>query len=219
MVDKRPRIPEFPLSNHGLLFLIDMRKRNFHQGYILMAAGLGALLTTAQAQLAIDLNDFEPSLTVFIAPDGTSARMEEDGLFPPSILSNDPGFGDPVVILPEIGGIGQMLSFTFDFTEPSGNDDEFRATVLDGTTGVSVGPAFEFSSLMSDAGIVSFDLSPLAGFTLGLLFELDSLGGDTKLDSTVVVSDVVLTNIPEPETYALCVSAALVSFVVWRRRA
>jgi hypothetical protein len=55
------------------------------------------------------------------------------------LLSDDPGLGDPEVIFTEIGGVGQILSFDYNFAESTGNDDEFRAVVFGSDTGPILG--------------------------------------------------------------------------------
>jgi hypothetical protein len=155
----------------------------------------------AHADLIINLNDFYADPTVTVAVDGSSALLEEDSSLTLVLLSNDPGLGDPDVINL---GAGPILSFDYNFDEPSGNDDEFGAFVIDASTGLSAGFSYEFFTQASSSGTVSFDLSSLAGETLGLQFELNALIGDPfpsldpALNSSVRISNVRLAPVPVP---------------------
>jgi hypothetical protein len=167
----------------------------------------------------INLNDFFADPTVTVSLDGSTATFAEDPFLTPVLLSNDPGLGDPQVILPEIGGIGQILFFDFDFVEPGApsiNDDEFGAFIID-KTGSSAGPAFEFFTDVTSSGTVSFDLSSLSGPTyepLGLQFQLSALFGDVDLDSTLTISNVQLVPVPG----AVLLGSIGVGLVGWLRR-
>ena len=80
------------------------------EGKVLSWASIIEEQTRAQAEM-IDLNDFTPSPTVTIAVDGLSALMTEEA--DPNdfvFLSNDPGLGDPNVIIP-----GPFVSLVFDY--------------------------------------------------------------------------------------------------------
>ena len=163
----------------------------------------GFMVATAHAGL-INLNDFFADPTVTVAVDGSSAVIEEDAFISPVLLANDPGLGDPEVIIP---GLAVSLAFDFSFDEPVGNDDEFGAFIVD-ENGNSAGPAFEFFTQDTSSGTVLFnDLSSLAGqATLGLQFQLTS---DVNFDfvdlqtSKVTVSNVKVDVIPEPGTVLL----------------
>ena len=182
---------------------------------MLMFCALGILsvfiVTVANATL-INLNDFYADPTVTVASDGSSAQMIEDPNLILVLLSNDPGLGDPNVIIP---GLGVALNFNYNFVEGNNSDDEFGVFVIDSDTGLPVGPDFEFYTPSTDSGNVSFDLSSLAGKTLGLQFQLSSFSGDADFDSLVTVSNVQLqesTPIPEPSTILL-LTTGLVSIV------
>lgn len=173
----------------------------------------------------IDLNDFFADPTVTIAADGSSALMEEDSMLSAVLLSNDPGLGDPIVV---IAGTDVKLVFEYDFIEtgpPSVNDDEFGAFILD-SAGLIPVPPLEFFTQDTSAGTVMFDLSALlAEPFLGLQFELSSLFGDVDFDSTVRVFNVRLEMpdvIPEPTSLIVWSLFAAVLGVVGtsrRRRA
>ena len=68
--------------------------------------------TNATSIVPVDLNDFFADPTVTVAGDGSSALMAEDAIITPVLLANDPGLGDPNVI---IAGAGTSLIFDFDF--------------------------------------------------------------------------------------------------------
>lgn len=157
----------------------------------------------------IDLNDFYADPSVTIAADGSSALLVEDTAISPILLSNDPGLGDPNIILPDINS---WLFFNYQFTEGLSDDDEFFAFVIDAITGASVGAGFEFVSQSRSSGTVSFNLSSLVGQTLGLQFQLNSLVGDAGFDSSVMVSNVEIKTVPEPNSLWL-IGAAFISWV------
>ncbi len=167
--------------------------------FFLMIFTSGATATT------IDLNDFFADPTVVVAGDGSSAIMSEDPGLTPVLLANDPGLGDPNVIIP---GPGLALSFDYSFNEPagSGEDDEFGVFILDAATGFSIGPAYEFFTQDTSSGNISFDLTGLVGMTLGLQFELSSLTIDAGFGSTLEISNLKIeevSTIPEPSTILL----------------
>ncbi len=147
----------------------------------------------------IDLNLFVADPSVTIAVDGGSAIMRED--HDPGVgrvlLVNDPGFGDPEVIIP---GINKLLSFDYSFVEGLGEDDSFGAVITDASTGGSVGSPWEFFTSASSSGTIGFDLSALVGLTLGIQFQLERLPGDAASDSIVTVANVALGQaaIPAP---------------------
>ena len=102
-------------------------------------------------------------------------------------MSNDPGLGDPVVIIP---GGDTILSFNYDFTEGDGEDDLFEAFILD-SAGNTVGGNKEISKSDSSQGSIVFDLSDLANeSTLGIQFQLSSVFGDTGSNSTVTITNL-----------------------------
>lgn len=166
---------------------------------IVLAMTHAANCAHAGSVVPIDLNDFFADPTVTVTPDGSSADMAEDPLFSQVLLSNDPGLGDPDVIIP---GVGVRLTFNYDFVEALGEDDEFGAFVIDAGTGVSAGSEFEFFIDSTESGTKSFKLTSLDGKQLGLQFQLSSLFSDTGFNSTVTVSDVRLDVIPEATSFA-----------------
>jgi hypothetical protein len=167
----------------------------------------------------------DPVTAVDFAGDGLSALIREDQAISPVFLSNDPGLGNPEVIL---AGNGVVLSFDYNFlmgTSASEND-EFGVFVLN-AAGVSAGPMFEFFTTSSGSGSVSFNLSSLVGEPfLGLQFQLSSLPGDGGLDSIVTISNLQLDVpgtdvIPEPSSLAIFLGLGVLSqigMLVRRRR-
>lgn len=150
----------------------------------------------------IDLNNFYKDPTVTVAADGASAVLEEDSGLASVLLANDPGLGDPVIIVP---AAGSFLAFEYNFVERAGNDDEFGALIVDAATHGSAGTAYEFFTQNSGSGTVVFDLSGLVGASIGLQFQLAALPGDITLDSSVTVSNVRVEQnaISEPEIVLL----------------
>jgi len=143
-------------------------------------------------------NDFFADPTVEVADDGRSAVLAEDLQFAYVILSNDPGLGDPEVVLP---GQSVWLTFDYSFNEATGNSDEFGAFLIDGDNGASIGEIYEFFIDGTGSGTVSWDLSSLAGKTLGLQFELNAY--DSEVGSTAIVRDVALQVVPIPAALPL----------------
>lgn len=192
---------------------------------LLFTFSLGVCFVAAPARAAIitiplnDINFFaDPPSAVEFAVDGSSVLMREDSLFSPVFLSNDPGLGDPPII---VAGSGVLLSFQYEFVKgmTQVENDEFGAFVVN-SAGISAGPMFEFFTSTSGSGSVTFDLSSLLGEPfLGLQFQLSSLPGDVGLDSIVTISDLQLdvpgsTVVPEPSTLAMFLGLAAFSQVV-----
>ncbi len=175
-------------------------------GAILLFLLMQFIVSSAGAAIIpINLNDFFADPSVTVNAGGTSASISEDPLLLSSLLANDPGLGDPNIIIP---GVGTTLNFSYSFTEAAGENNEFGVFVVDGATGGSAGSAFEFFTQDSGSGTVSFDLTSLVGQTLGLQFSLSALFGDVGLDSLVTISNVFLqtsevTSVPEPSTLLL----------------
>jgi hypothetical protein len=165
---------------------------------------VGCLFCASVQAARIDLNAFYADPTVSVAADGSSATLLEDP--DPGIdlvlLANDPGLGDPEVIIP---GPGVMLTFDWSFSEAAGENDEFGFFVIDAATGVSAGAAYEMFVQDTMAGAYSIDLSALSGRTLGAQFQLESLLGDSGTGSIVIVSDLRLTGaaVPAPPPWGL----------------
>jgi len=162
---------------------------------------------SAHADL-IDLNlpNFFADPTVTVSPDGSTAEFTEDSFLLSVLLSNNPaGFGDPVVIFSKDGGgIGQILSFDYNFQEIDSDltdffdvDDQFDAAVLDNTGTPITGFTVTAQSSTPGPVSVSFDLTSLDGSEpLGLQFSLTAW--DSDIGSTLTISNVRLTPVPVP---------------------
>ena len=155
-------------------------------------------ITSAQATI-INLNDFFADFTVTVSADGSTATLLEDPMAIAVLLANDPSLGDPNVI---VASANSVLSFDVIFMEGTGNDDAFQVTLFDANTLATLDDFFTDFSLSQ---LISFDLSPYIGTTLGLQFELRSF--DSLFDSSVVISNVTIdsssTAVPEPPTSLL----------------
>ena len=151
---------------------------------------LGSLAQAATTPIELNATNFFADPTVTFAPDGSSAEITEDAGFSAVLVANDPGLGDPVVV---IAGTDVSLVFEYDFVEGGpGNVDEFGAFIVD-SSGFSAGAAFEIFRADSDSGTVSFDLSSLLSEPfIGVQFQLASLPGDLLFDSVVTISNLRL---------------------------
>ena len=58
------------------------------------------VLCRQSVSVPIDLNDFYMDTSVTVAADGSSAVMTEDASIFSALLSNDPGMGNPGVLIP-----------------------------------------------------------------------------------------------------------------------
>lgn len=179
-----------------------------------------ALVCSTGNASPINLNDFYADPSVEVNTEGTSATLRENTAFAFVLLSNDPGLGDPEIV---IASPGARLSFNFEFYEDSAGDDEFGAYIIDARTGSSIGSGYEFYTQFSGSDSVFFDISDLSGLNIGLQFQLSALSNDHSLSSFVNIFnlkiDAPARTIPEPGILLLITSAALVSlFSISRSR-
>jgi len=146
------------------------------------------------AVIPVDLNDFfqDPSSAITISAGGESALLSESASAAQVSLVNDPGEGDPEVI---VASAGTNLVFDYVFSEFASDDNYFNAFVLDGDSGLSFGAGFEFLTSVSMSGSISFDLTSLVGELLGLHLELGSNVDDGALTATVNISNVRLERV------------------------
>lgn len=188
-----------------------------------------ALLITKPAEaVPIDLNEFFyfPGSPVTIAADGSSALLEEDAASASVILSNDPGLGDPNLILP---GAGAILSFDYAFTLADQGVDEFLAFLFDvnaerfDADGNLLSLA-SWTCIVTCASTASIDLTGFTALTLGLEFQLNSIPPvDFGLGSTLWIGNLGLTqqavSVDEPPTLALFAAAIFAGWFARRRNA
>ena len=111
----------------------------------------------------IDLNRFDvlpagAGGSVAVSTDGISATISENSEFLSVILSNDPGSGNPRII---VSGEGVTVQFDYDFSEGEGEDDLFEAFILDGNGNPAAGENKEFSVAETNSGTIIFDVSDL----------------------------------------------------------
>ena len=178
----------------------------------------------------LDLNEFFFDETVEVAPDGSTAVLQENPFFAFVLLSLDPGLGDPNLIIP---GPNVELLFDYEVDLPASaggdllNDDRFTAFLFDASTGDGLGGVLEFATTSNTMGEGSFDLSSFTGRTLGLQFLLEALPGDIGLNSTATISNLRLEmmttepgtgipTIPEPSSAVLLISG--IALAGWMRR-
>lgn len=149
----------------------------------------------------------DPESAVTFSDGGYTAELEEDFFSFSVVLSNDPFFGDPNVVDPEMY---DTLTFDYDFVEPlPDNENTFHAILFDTNLPFMTDYFLEeFYIDETSMGSYTFDnLSAYAGRTLGLQFELQASPLDFGFDSTVTISnlrlDTVSAPIPEPSTVSL----------------
>lgn len=182
-----------------------------------VVALFGLFAVQAVTAAALDLNDFYADPTVTVAGDGSSALIEEEAGFGFVLLANDPGLGDPEVL---IAAAGEMLSFNYEFDEAPGNADEFSVFIIDATTGASVGAPFELFFYEDAAGRADWLLDDLVGRTLGLQFQLARMPGDTDNHGSLVsISNVRVHAMPLPPAAALLMLPIATLIASGRRRA
>lgn len=182
--------------------------------FLPLTVGICSAATTASA-IPLSFHDFFADPSVVVSADGLSAELREDPLQASVILSNDPFLGDPDIIIP---GPDIFLSFDYDFTIGAGDSDEFRAFVFDADSGAILS-GLEFFADASGVGIVSFELSPHVGKTLGLQFELNNLT-TSLFDSAVSITNLSLATttlaVAEPPILGLFFWACMCMAVVYR---
>lgn len=196
------------------------------KNYVVFAKCLLLMLTinptaVMATVVPISLNDFfsaEPEVSV--TPDGQMATIAESSFVTPVTLINDPGFGDPEVIVP---ALSRTLTFSYNFVEALNNDDLFTAVLFDAAFGPFGGVLDIFELTSSATGVAEFDLSAWVGLSLGLSFELHDLDPfSLALDSTVTISNLALNDtatvpVPEPGT-AWLISSLLLGLVGFKRK-
>lgn len=172
--------------------------------YLGIAFALLATPLTARA-IPIDLNVFYADPSVAVAADGSAAQLREDANRNPVFLSSF-NYGtatvDPAALF-SVTDTGQQFSFSFDFTEPAGNDDQFFLNLLD-DAGALLLPLFITDA--ASAGLVTVNLDSFVGQAIGIEFGIESF--DTILGSVVEISSLDVTadrfiKISEPATVAL----------------
>jgi len=193
-----------------------------HARIVAMALAL-CVATTASAEIdPLSFNDFysDPGAPIAISADGSTATFTESPALSVVFLSNIPALGDPAIL---IGSANSYLQFDYSFNLAANNQDVFHAAVLNGTTGDSLGGAYDLSVPGTSSGTYKVDLSAQAGQTLGLQFELASLIGDLGFDSSLTLSNLeVVTagvvNAPEPPPALLMLPIVGVLLLLERRR-
>jgi len=140
--------------------------------------------------IRIDLADFISSPSIVVNPSGDSAILSQYRFSPFVFLENNPAF-DPPLIIPRPH---MSLKFDFNFAKASGGDGEFGAFLLD-QSGMPMGQPFEFFTVDSGKGTVSFDLSSLPLKPVGLVIILTETNftGET-CGSSIKISNVRISS-------------------------
>lgn len=165
----------------------------------LLCGALVALVCNAAMADILDLNNFVPAPEFDVAtinPAGTSATLTESSNFNVAVLALDPFFGDPDIIQEYNGS---ALQFDYDFMlGPSDQGDSFQFTLFDSDLGSLAGSLFSDEITVSQAGSVVIELSDFVGLTLGLEFVLEGPPGNVDKGSSVVISNLEITDAPSP---------------------
>lgn len=173
---------------------------------ILLVSGLLSFSPSMGFSALLDLNTFTADPTAVISADGHSAVFTEDQVISPvSLLLN------PFVVPTD----AISLSFEYSLNVAAGNEDYFHAKLFDVTTGFSL-PGFDLSDVGGFEGTytstnpILWDLTPLRGRTVGLVFDLGFGWIDGGYESVLTIANVDLATpaapVPEPGTLMLMAS-------------
>ena len=213
-----------------MLPLIDSGKGGVMKKIVVFLGSLAFLfLFVVRSQaIIIDLNDFYYEGNVEIASDGSWAKLIEDPNYNSVFLSNDPYWGAsyPGIYIPLDA---MTLTFYYEFTEPTGNVDEFYVFLYDLSQYPTPltdrhGNQLAFHAYTTSSGTVTWDLygASFLGTTVGMEFQLNWLQGDpypsNNLDenSSVIIRDLKINTVPEPSTIFL-VGCAILGLILLRR--
>ena len=178
----------------------DSQHRRFEIRVFLACFAMFLTGSTLRADLIL-FDDFikDPVANVTVDVSGRIASFTEDSTIGLSLMSLDPGLGDPDLISPLISPTKNLLKFDFDFQEGVGETDEFFFTLFDATSNslLSVGTFND-----STSGTVAINMDQFSTTTVfGMDFQLTSRDVPPNLGSTLIVSD--LRVVPEPSPLLL----------------
>ena len=169
---------------------------------------------TLASVIPLSFHDFFADATAVVSADGSSATLTENSVFGLTLLSNDPGLGDPEII---VAAANTKVIFDLEFDAAAGGHDGFTAALTD-SNGLPI-IAQSFFSTQSVSASIELDLSTLIGQQLGLSFSLERLFGDSNLNSIATLGNLRLetvTQVAEPHMALLLIMAAL--FILLRRK-
>lgn len=196
-----------------------------------LGAALLSMVSLTSAATPINLSEFDVvSGNIDFFDGGFRAVLTEDDFFNANFihqLENNPFTGAEQLVVPEAGG---ELSFDYNFEGLNGFGDilDIFAFQIFGEDTTMAIPDFDFTTAgEASSGTVSFDLSALAGQTVGARFILTINPLDipfpfsNNVDTVLTISNLQVTPgstpaVSEPGTLALFALPMLL--LLWRRK-
>lgn len=167
----------------------------------------GIILCVSEAPaIPINLTTFDPypNDKVDIALNGTSAVIREDDWFAPVSLEN---YG---LFIPENA---LSLTFNYELVVGADNEDYFDFFILD----LSIPDFWVGGDEGTYTGTYTYDLAPLRGETVPIVFDLMYGWGDGGYESYVKISSLDINPVPEPSTIIL-IAMGIIGLIGFKRR-